>query len=207
MKIKCSHTELLNIDDARLIPNPRNPNDHSKNQIIQFSKILKYQGQRKAIVISKRSGFIVTGHGTLMAAKESGADKIAVDFQDFDSDAQEYAHVVSDNAIATQAVMNLSMITDELPNLGDDFELDLLGIDDLNLDSIDETKEEVKGERSLDLRFEMDYLVFVFKDKEKFNIALDKYKVEKVSVNSSSTYHESFEIGGIGRIVDGNKLL
>jgi len=143
MKIKCVYKELLDIDDPRLVPNPENPNDHSEKQIEQFAKILKYQGQRKPILISNQSGFIVTGHGTLMAAKKAGAKFIAVDFQDFDNDAMEYAHVVADNAIALQSELNKGMINAKIPDIDPDFDIDFFGIDDFKIDvsehMIDET--------------------------------------------------------------------
>ncbi len=135
MKIKCSYTEILDIDDPRLIPNPDNPNDHSKEQIIQLGKILDYQGQRKALNVSNQSGFIVTGHGTLMAAKQIGAKQIAVDFQDYDNEAMEYAHVVADNAIALQSELDRSMINEKFVEFGPDFDLDMFGFDDFKLDA------------------------------------------------------------------------
>jgi len=134
MKIKCSYSNLLEINDPKIIPNPKNPNDHSPKQLEQFAKILNYQGQRKPIIISNQSGFIVTGHGTLMAAKLAGSETIAVDFQDFDSPAMEYSHVVADNAVALQAELDRSKINTEIPNLGDDFDLENLGIPDLVLE-------------------------------------------------------------------------
>lgn len=150
MKIKCAYKEILEINDPRIIPNPDNPNDHSEKQIKQFSKILIYQGQRKPIIISNQSGFIVTGHGTLLSAKEAGAEKIAVDFQDFDSPAQEYAHVVADNAIALQAELDKSKINIKLPELGPEFDLENLGLPDFKLD-ISEINEINNSTKELDL--------------------------------------------------------
>lgn len=134
MKIKCSYSELLDITDPRIIPNPENPNDHSQAQIDQLSKILDYQGQRKPIIISNQSGFIVTGHGTLTAVHLLNAEKIAVDFQDFDTPAQEYAHVVADNAIALQSYLDKSKINESITMLGPDFNLDHLGFNEFTID-------------------------------------------------------------------------
>lgn len=80
MQIKCSYKEILDINDPRIVPNPDNPNDHSDEQLAQFAKILIYQGQRKPIIISNQSGFIVTGHGTWMAAKLAAAKKLVLNF-------------------------------------------------------------------------------------------------------------------------------
>lgn len=70
MKIMCAYTDLVSV--VSLVPNPRNPNKHSDEQIKLLAKIIKYQGWRDPIVVSKRSGFITKGHGRLMAAKLNG---------------------------------------------------------------------------------------------------------------------------------------
>lgn len=151
MKIKCAYKEILTIDDPRIIPNPENPNDHSEEQIKQFAAILKWQGQRKPIVISNLSGYIATGHGTLLAAKEAGAKNIAVDFQDFESEAQEYAHVVADNALALQSQLNKAKINEKFIDFGPDLDLQMLGFDDFKIDAFEfdspEEKENIYSEK------------------------------------------------------------
>lgn len=127
--------------------NPKNPNKHPDRQIELLAKIIDYQGQRSPIVVSKRSGFITKGHGRLMALKKLGWEKAAVDMQDYESEAQEYADVVADNKIAELAKHDDSMMIDEIKHLGiEDFEL--LGLENFDLPvTIDESKEE--GENDL----------------------------------------------------------
>ena len=137
MKIKCAYKQLLDINDPKIIPNPDNPNDHTSDQVIQYAKILNYQGQRKPIIISNQSGFIVTGHGMFMAAKEAGAEKIAVDFQDFDNEAMEYAHVVADNGLAMQAELNRSKINEKFTDFGPDFDVDMFGLNDFKIEPLE----------------------------------------------------------------------
>jgi hypothetical protein len=60
--------------------------------------------------------------------------EVPVDEQDFESDEAEYAFLVSDNAIAQWASLDLSAINLELPELGPDFDIDLLGLKDFALD-------------------------------------------------------------------------
>jgi hypothetical protein len=60
--------------------------------------------------------------------------EVPVDEQDFESDEAEYAFLVSDNAIAQWASLDLSAINLELPELGPDFDIDLLGLKDFTLD-------------------------------------------------------------------------
>ena len=130
MKIQCSYKEL--VDVQALVPNPKNPNMHGEKQIKMLSKILDFQGQRIPILVSNRSGFIVAGHGRLEAIKALGWEKCAVDYQDFESEAQEYAHMIADNKIAELAKHDDSMMIDELKDIDiDDFEL--LGMEDFEI--------------------------------------------------------------------------
>lgn len=123
-KFNCAYDELVDID--KLVPNPKNNNKHPKEQIERLAKIIDFQGQRKAIVISNRSGFVVKGHGCLKALKLLGWKQVAVDYQDYESEAQEYADMTADNEIARWATLDTQMVLDELPNL--DIDADLLGM-------------------------------------------------------------------------------
>lgn len=89
--LNCTYTELR--DTATLKPNPRNPNKHGAEQLRLYAKILKHQGWRKAIVVSRQNGFIVAGHGAWQAAAQEGWPQVPVDLQDFKSPADEYAHL------------------------------------------------------------------------------------------------------------------
>jgi len=146
MKINCSHQEVVDLD--LLIPNPKNPNKHSDQQLNLLSKIMKHQGWRHPIIVSKRSGFIVAGHGRLEAAKRNGWDKAPIDRQDFDSEADEYAFLVSDNKIAELAELDLSMVNLDIADLGPDFDLDLLGIPFFTVDIADKIKQINAGDEN-----------------------------------------------------------
>jgi len=140
MKIDCAYDELVDIH--KLVPNPKNPNKHTKEQTERLAKIIDFQGQRQPIVVSNRSGFIVKGHGRLEAIKKLGWDKCAVDYQDYKDEAQEYADMVADNEIAKWAEQDKQMILDEIPNL--DIDTDMLGM--LEIPTIEEEKEVVEDE-------------------------------------------------------------
>lgn len=127
MKIDCAYDELVELN--KLVPNPKNNNKHPKEQIERLAKIIDFQGQRQPIVVSNRSGFIVKGHGRLEAIKKLGWEKCAVDYQDYESEAQEYADMIADNQIATWAEFDTQMVLDELPNL--DIDTDMLGMMEL----------------------------------------------------------------------------
>ena len=132
MNIKCAHDEL--VDLSKIAPNPKNPNLHTPEQIERLAKLIDFQGQRRPVIVSKRSGFLCAGHGTTQAIQKLGWEKIAVNYQDFENEAQEYAFVVSDNAIQEWSEQDLSSINTEMLDLGPDFDLEMLGLKYFNLD-------------------------------------------------------------------------
>lgn len=134
MAVDIKITDHQLVDPKTLKPHPKNPNEHSENQIQALAKIIKYQGWRLPIIVSKRSGYITAGHGRLEAALALGETQVPVVYQDYANDDEEYAHIVSDNAIAARADLNLAKINVEIPSLGPDFDIELLGIDNFTLD-------------------------------------------------------------------------
>jgi len=133
-EVKCEYQEMVDIETVLFKASPKNPNFHSKEQIKRLAKILEYQGWRSPIIISNRSGFITAGHGRLLAAQHSGQKQVPIDRQDYPSDEAEYAHIVSDNSIASWAELDLSMINTEFTDMGPDFDLELLGLKDFRVD-------------------------------------------------------------------------
>ena len=131
MDIMCAHTERIPLHNLKT--NPKNPNQHTDSQIKLLAKIMKHQGWRAPIVVSKRSGYITKGHGRLQAAKLNCWADAPVDMQDYASDADEYADMVADNEIARLAKSDLSMVLRDVLDLGPDFDFDLLGIPDFKL--------------------------------------------------------------------------
>lgn len=121
-KIHCAYDEMVDI--TKLVPNPRNPNQHSDRQIELLAKIIEHQGWRVPITVSKRSGFIVRGHGRLLAAEALGLDKVPVDYQEYESEAEEWADLIADNRIAELSQMDNEMLKDLLEEL-DTGEIDM----------------------------------------------------------------------------------
>lgn len=140
MEIKCQYEKLLPVNELK--PHPKNPNKHSKEQIARLAEILEYQCVRHPVIVSRLSGHVVVGHGRLEAMKKLGMKEVPVDYQEFKSEEQEYAFIVSDNAIAEWAELDLSMINSEVPDLGPDFEIDLLGLKDFEIEVADKYDEE-----------------------------------------------------------------
>lgn len=127
MKFECAYIKLLEVE--HVVPNPKNNNRHSLEQIERLAKIIESQGQRSPLVISKRSGFLVKGHCRLEAIKKLGWTKVAVDYQDYESEAQEYADMTADNTIASWAQFDFAEFKMELDKLDFNFEIDLFGLE------------------------------------------------------------------------------
>ena len=134
MNVKCNYDELMTIKELKKRINPENNNKHDKDQIKQLAGIFEYQGIRKPIYLNKDTGKIQAGHGRLASAIFNKYDNFPVEFQDYDSEEMAYADLTADNAIANQADLDLSMVNAKLQDIGPDFDLDMLGIKDFNMD-------------------------------------------------------------------------
>ena len=143
--VHCSYARLADV--TSLIPNPRNPNKHSDKQVALLAKVIRHQGWRAPITISKRSGFIVTGHGRLAAALLLQVEVVPIDEQDFATEADEWAHLVADNRLAELADADRSMIADLLKDLdAEGVDMDLTGFDMDALDELMTTEESSKDD-------------------------------------------------------------
>lgn len=141
------------VDTLSVLPNPKNRNDHPQDQILRLCEIIKYQGFRIPLIISNRSGMLVSGHGRLLAAKFLGLKQVPVLYQDFESEDQEYAAGISDNSIASWSELDLKSINTEITALGPDFNIDLLGIKDFVVEPSDKFGDENLEKPKLSDRF------------------------------------------------------
>ena len=135
MKINCSYTKLVPVEE--LVKHPKNPNTHTSKQIDLLAKIIKSQGFRSPIVVSKRSGFIVKGHGRLERAIKAGLKEVPVDVQEYKSEAEEYADMIADNRIAELSEMSSDTLLDLIGELEEvDFDVDLTGFEQQDIDEL-----------------------------------------------------------------------
>ena len=129
----CAYDEIVNC--AELKPNPKNPNTHPAGQIKLLGKIIKDQGWRMPITVSKRSGLIVKGHGRLEAAFRVGILKAPVDLQDYESEAAEHADMVADNRLAELAKIDRKSLQALMAELKlTDLDMELTGFSQSELD-------------------------------------------------------------------------
>lgn len=135
-EIHCSFDEM--VDLVALVPHPRNPNTHPDRQIQLLAKIIEHQGWRVPITVSKRSGFIIRGHGRLLAAQKLDLGQAPVDYQDYANEAEEWADLIADNRIAELAQINedeLGKLMAELSEAGD-LDMELTGFDGKDLEQM-----------------------------------------------------------------------
>lgn len=126
--IRCAYTDLLPPTELR--PNPLNPNKHGPKQLEMFIAIVGFQGWRRPITVSKRSGFVTKGHGALEAALAAGWSEVPVDYQEYESEHAEKADLVADNQLARMSEMDTGKLQALLVDLNTgDFNMELTGFD------------------------------------------------------------------------------
>lgn len=206
-EIKSKEIKLVNVDS--IIENPRNANRHSIEQIKRLETLIKYQGFRNPLVVSSKTGFLVAGHGRLMAAKNLGMVELPVIYQDFENEAQEYAYIISDNEIARWAELDKQSLYTSLEEL-DIPSLEVLGIENFHIDDIDLGDiEDIEGEQdfSKEIDEKNDYIVLLFDSKEDFKEAKEKLNISTTKLNLSCNNNPNLEINGMGRVIEGKNVI
>jgi hypothetical protein len=201
--VLCCYDEMRDV--VSLIHHPKNPNKHPQEQIEMLARIIQYQGWRNPILVSKRSGFIVAGHGRLDAAKYLKAKTVPVDFQEFKTEADELAHLAADNRLAELAERDeqeLAALLREIDEAG--LDLDLAGYESLIEE--DEENEEVEPEMVFSeiLDESSNYLVMKFSSDIDWLQAQTHFNLSTVMNKRSNGKPWS---SGIGRVIDGAEYL
>ena len=136
IEVYCRFDEILEL--SALMPNPKNPNRHPQQQIDMLAHIIATQGWRAPITVSRRSGYIVRGHARAAAGMAIGK-RAPIEYQDYESDAAEYADLIADNRIAELAVINsedLNALLKEISQAAEGFDLELTGYTSEQLEGI-----------------------------------------------------------------------
>ena len=109
-----NHTGHDMVPIHKLVPHPRNPNKHPEEQLRLLAKLIDSTGWRHPIIVSNRSGFIISGHARLIVAEHMGWEVAPVNYQDWPNEAKEWADLIADNRIAELAEMDSPMLKDLL---------------------------------------------------------------------------------------------
>ncbi len=136
--------EKVNID--RLVPYTRNARTHSKEQILQLRASLREFGFVNPVIVDKNLN-VIAGHGRIMAAKEEGITEVPCVFAEHLTEAQKRAYIIADNRLALNAGWDTEMLSVEIADLqGSDFDINLLGFDDVELNKLLGSVEDVKDD-------------------------------------------------------------
>lgn len=120
----------------QLVPYARNARTHSDSQVTQIAGSIAEFGFVNPVLIGG-DNIIIAGHGRVMAAKKLGLQTVPTIKLDHLTENQRRALVIADNKIAENAGWDEELLRLELQNLADeDFDLDLLGFDDVELDDL-----------------------------------------------------------------------
>ena len=130
--IKSKEIKIVKVKDLKR--KEKNRNHHPQEQIDRLAELIKYHGFRNPVIVSNQSGEIVAGNGRFLAAIRAGLKEIPVIFQDFDSPEAEYSYHVADNGISLWAELDMAGINSDIGDLGPDFDINMLGIQDFTLD-------------------------------------------------------------------------
>jgi len=120
----------------QLVPYARNARTHSDSQVAQIAGSIAEFGFVNPVLVGS-DNIIIAGHGRVMAAKKLGLKTVPTIKLDHLTENQRRALVIADNKIAENAGWDEELLRLELQNLADeDFDLDLLGFDDVELDDL-----------------------------------------------------------------------
>lgn len=106
----CKYDEILSLQELKKRFDPLNTNTHSPESIKRMSKVLKFQGFDKAVIVSTNTGTLNQGHKRIMAAELLKQKWIPVIWREFDSIDQERAASISDNSTAQESKIDLSIV-------------------------------------------------------------------------------------------------
>lgn len=144
-EIKAEEIKLVPLE--KIIENPKNANRHSIEQIERLVDLINFQGFRNPLIISKRTGLLVAGHGRKIAAEKIGFKNLPCVYQEFENEEQEYAYLISDNEIARWAQLDFQSVYDEMKVL-DIPDIDLLGIENFVAPDISEMEDDDDNDSS-----------------------------------------------------------
>lgn len=131
----CAHDRIIPV--AELIPNPKNPNKHPDSQVELLAQLITKGGWRNPITVSTLSGMIVKGHGRLLAAKLAGRTEVPIDYQNYSSEAEEYADLIADNRLSELSEIDNVTLTDLLAELDTgEIPIEMTGYTEEDLESL-----------------------------------------------------------------------
>ena len=142
-------------DVSELIPYVRNARTHSEAQVAQIAASIREFGFLSPILVAE-DNTILAGHGRLAAALKLGLKKVPCVKENHLTETQKRAYIIADNKLSLNAGWDSELLAVELSELeGADFNLDLLGFDEVELSSIFDADKDV-NEDDFDVEKELE---------------------------------------------------
>lgn len=136
--------QIIDKSIDELIPYCNNSRTHDESQILQIASSIKEFGFTNPVLIDEDNG-IIAGHGRVLAARKLGIDKVPSIKLSHLTDIQKKAYIIADNKIALNAGWDEELLKNEIEQLiADDFDIDLIGFSDEEIDSLLGEEEESK---------------------------------------------------------------
>lgn len=137
--IEIKSEEITLVELSKLVPYEKNMHIHTPEQIDRLCDLIRYQGFRDPLIVQRGTNRVAAGHGRMEAAKKLGLKQVPVVYQEFESEEQFYAFVVSHNAIGKDewAKLDLVKINVDFLDLGPDLDIDMLGLKDFVIEPLD----------------------------------------------------------------------
>ena len=215
VQVHCAYDEM--VPTGQIKENPRNPNTHPDEQVELLARVISKAGWRAPITVSTRSGYVVRGHGRLMAARYMGLSECPVDYQDYDSDESEMQDLLADNKIAEMSIIDEGIadrILSELAESG--FDIELTGFEIPEIDIPDDGSGKVVADDGADIPFattldeENNYIVLKFTRDIDWTNAISIFGLRKemrLSTRKDGTVTKKMQHVSIGRVIDGVKVM
>jgi ParB-like chromosome segregation protein Spo0J len=128
--------QLIYINTRELVPYAKNSRTHSAEQVAQIAASIEEFGFTNPVMVDSKSG-IIAGHGRVMAAQKLKLATVPCIILDHLTETQKRAYVIADNKLALNAGWDHAMLSAELADLREiDFDLDLIGFDGEEIESI-----------------------------------------------------------------------
>lgn len=136
--------QIIDKSIDELIPYCNNSRTHDESQILQIASSIKEFGFTNPVLIDEDNG-IIAGHGRVLAARKLGINKVPSIKLSHLTDIQKKAYTIADNKIALNAGWDEELLKNEVEQLiANDFDIDLIGFSDEEIDSLLGEEEESK---------------------------------------------------------------
>jgi len=136
--------QIEQIDIEQLIPYAMNARTHSDAQVAQIAGSIKEFGFNNPVLIDK-DNVLIAGHGRVMAGRKLGLKEVPAIRLGHLTENQKKAYIIADNKIAMNSGWDYELLSSEVEMLSnEDFNLDLLGFEVNELNTILGIEEEIK---------------------------------------------------------------